>query len=138
MAYEGNRKFNDPEKLKKDIEEFFIDCEKRNRVPTVTGLAVALDTTRETLLQYENEIIKKLDDNIKHEISDAIKRAKVRIHAEYEQALFDRGKVTGAIFTLKNNYGWADKQEIVQTTNNNVDLSGLTEEQIKGLLKEDR
>ena len=48
----------------------------------------------------------------------------------------DRGKTAGAIFTLKNNYGWADKQEIVTTNNNSVDLSGLSEDQIKNLLKD--
>ena len=129
--YEANRKFNDPVQLKKDIEQFFIDCKEDNLVPTVTGLAVALDTTRETLLQYENEIVKKLPNDIKKEISDTIKKAKQRIQAAYEQALFDRGKTTGAIFTLKNNYGWADKQEIVTTNNNTVDLSGLSEKDIK-------
>ena len=134
--YEANRKFNDPEQLKKDIENFFIECKEENLVPTVTGLAVHLDTTRETLLQYENEIVKRLPDNIKKEISDTIKKAKQRVQAAYEQALFDRGKTTGAIFTLKNNYGWADKQEIVTTNNNSVDLSGLSEEQIKNLLKD--
>lgn len=134
--YEANRKFNDPVQLKKDIEQFFIDCKEDNLVPTVTGLAVALDTTRETLLQYENEIVKKLPNDIKKEISDTIKKAKQRIQAAYEQALFDRGKTTGAIFTLKNNYGWADKQEIVTTNNNTVDLSGLSEKDIKELLKD--
>lgn len=137
MAYEANRKFNDPEQLKKDIEEFFIECKEENRVPTITGLAVKLDTTRRTLLDYENQIVKTLDDNIKKEISHTIKKAKARIESEYEQALFDRGKTTGAIFTLKNNFNWADKQEIVQTSNNKADLSGLTVEQIQELLKEE-
>ena len=137
MAYEANRKFNDPEQLKKDIEEFFIECKEENRVPTITGLAVKLDTTRRTLLDYENQIVKTLDDNIKKEISHTIKKAKARIESEYEQALMDRGKTTGAIFTLKNNYGWQDKQEIIQTSNNKTDLSGLTVEQIQELLKEE-
>lgn len=138
MAYEANRKFNDPEVLKQKIEEFFIECERNYKVPTITGLAVHLDTTRLTLLDYENEVIKRLPEDVKHEIANTIKRAKQRVQAEYEQALFDRGKTTGAIFTLKNNFNWKDKQEIVQTTNSNVDLSGLTEEQIKELLKEDK
>lgn len=138
MAYEANRKFNDSEALKQKIEEFFIECERKNKVPTITGLAVHLDTTRLTLLDYENEVIKRLPEDVKHEIANTIKRAKQRVQAEYEQALFDRGKTTGAIFTLKNNFNWKDKQEIVQTTNSNVDLSGLTEEQIKELLKEDK
>lgn len=134
--YDEVKKFRDPEQLKKDIEEFFIECKEENRVPTITGLAVHLDTTRLTLLDYENEIVKRLPDDVKHEISNTIKKAKQRVQAEYEQALFDRGKTTGAIFTLKNNFNWADKQEIVQTSNNKTDLSGLTVEQIQDLLKE--
>lgn len=134
--YDEVKKFRDPEQLKKDIEEFFIECKEENRVPTITGLAVKLDTTRRTLLDYENQIVKTLDDNIKKEISHTIKKAKARIESEYEQALMDRGKTTGAIFTLKNNYGWQDKQEIIQTSNNKTDLSGLTVEQIQDLLKE--
>ena len=135
--YDEVKKFRDPEQLKKDIEEFFIECKEENRVPTITGLAVKLDTTRRTLLDYENQIVKTLDDNIKKQISHTIKKAKARIESEYEQALMDRGKTTGAIFTLKNNYGWQDKQEIIQTSNNKTDLSGLTVEQIQELLKEE-
>lgn len=135
--YDEVKKFRDPEQLKKDIEEFFIECKEENRVPTITGLAVKLDTTRRTLLDYENQIVKTLDDNIKKEISHTIKKAKARIESEYEQALMDRGKTTGAIFTLKNNYGWQDKQEIIQVSNNKTDLSGLTVEQIHELLKEE-
>lgn len=135
--YDEVKKFRDPEQLKKDVEEFFIECKEENRVPTITGLAVKLDTTRRTLLDYENQIVKTLDDNIKKEISHTIKKAKARIESEYEQALMDRGKTTGAIFTLKNNYGWQDKQEIIQTSNNKTDLSGLTVEQIQELLKEE-
>lgn len=136
--YDNHKKFNDPKQLKEDIENFFNECKEENRVPTITGLAVYLDTTRLTLLDYENQIIKTLDNNIKEEIANTIKKAKQRVQAEYEQALFDRGKTTGAIFTLKNNFNWADKQEIVQTTNNKADLSGLTTEQIQELLKADK
>ena len=45
---------------------------------------------------------------------DTIKRAKARIESGYEQALFNKNSAVGAIFTLKNNYKWVDKQEIVQ------------------------
>ena len=134
--YDDVKKFKDPKQLQKDIDNFFINCKENNLVPTITGLAVALDTTRRTLLDYENLIVKTLPEDIKQEISHTIKKAKTKIEFGYEQALFDKGKTTGAIFTLKNNYGWADKQEIVTTNNNLVDLSGLSEEQIKNLLKD--
>lgn len=46
---------------------------------------------------------------------NSIKRAKQRVESEYEQALFNKNSAVGAIFTLKNNYKWVDKQEVEQT-----------------------
>jgi DNA-packaging protein gp3 len=68
---------------------------------TVSGLAVYLGTSRETLMNYEK----------KEEYFDTIKAAKDRIYAYTEESLFN-SKATGPIFSLKNNYGWVDKQEI--------------------------
>jgi len=67
---------------------------------TITGLALALDTSRETLLDYED----------KAEFSDTIKKAKDKCHNYVEKSLLT-GNPTGAIFNLKNNYGWKDKTE---------------------------
>jgi hypothetical protein len=66
---------------------------------TVTGLALALDTSRETLINYEE----------RGEFFDALKQAKERVHNAYEK---DGRKNGGAfnIFALKN-FGWSDKQE---------------------------
>lgn len=81
---------------------------------TVTGLAVALDTTRETLLDYE-----KKTENA--EFSDAIKNAKQMIHNYAEEYLFSGKNVVGAIFNLKNNWGYVDRIE-TDNLNKNVDL----------------
>lgn len=120
-ANKGGRpfKFTDPDKLDMQIEDFFKWCEVNNKIPTVTGLAVHLDTDRLTLLHYENCLddpsYDKLDYDVKVRIINSIKRAKQRIESEYEQALFNRNSAVGAIFTLKNNYKWVDKQEVEQT-----------------------
>lgn len=113
-------KFNDAKKLQKKIDDFFKECKKQNIIPTVTGLAVVLDTSRKVLLDYENycehdDKLKTLDETVKRDISNTIKRAKARIEAEYEQQLLGAKNPAGAIFTLKNNYDWKDKQEIEQT-----------------------
>jgi len=76
---------------------------------TVTGLAVALGTTRETLIDYE----------AKDKFSDTIKRAKEMCHGYAEEQLFIGRNPTGAIFNLKNNYGWKDKQEVEGNITNN-------------------
>lgn len=68
---------------------------------TVTGLANYLGTTRDLLLDYEE----------KDEFSDTIKAAKGKIEQYVEEYLFNGKNTTGAIFNLKNNYGWKDKTE---------------------------
>lgn len=120
-------KFNDANELQKKIDKFFSDCKKEGIIPTVTGLAVALDTSRKVILDYENycehdDKLKSLDDSVKRDISNTIKRAKARIESEYEQQLLSAKNPAGAIFTLKNNYGWVDKQEVVNT-NNNIEVT---------------
>jgi len=76
---------------------------KQVRPYTITGLAIALDTTRDLLIDYGK----------KAEFSDTVRRAK-----QYIQNYTEEGFVTGKInpmagqFLLKNNYGWKDKSEI--------------------------
>jgi hypothetical protein len=73
--------------------------------PTITGLALYLGfTSRQAILNYQE----------KPEFVDAIKKAKLRVEAAYEQAMFS-GNAAGPIFALKN-FGWTDKQEIDQKT----------------------
>lgn len=69
---------------------------------TITGLALAIGTTRETLLDYEH----------KDKFSYTIKRAKERCQSYAEESLMIGKNPTGAIFNLKNNYNrWKDKTE---------------------------
>ncbi len=81
---------------------------------TVTGLAVALDTSRETLLDYE-----KNPENAA--FSDTIKAAKQIIHNYAEEYLFNGKNATGAIFNLKNNWGYVDRIDN-NNLNANVDV----------------
>lgn len=76
---------------------------------TITGLAIALDTTRDLLIDYED----------KEEFSDTIKRAKEKIHNYVELRLFGANPA-GIIFNLKNNYGWKDKSEVDQKNSGNI------------------
>lgn len=111
-------KFKTPEELESRIEEYFKYAKDNEEVPTVSGLAWYLDTNRQCLLRYEDsdsELLKSVDDDVKVLFHDTIKRAKARIEAGYEQTLFNKNSAVGGIFTLKNNYGWVDKQEVEQT-----------------------
>lgn len=95
-------KFKNVEEMETLINDFFLDCDQKNEPYTITGLALWLDTTRETLLDYQD----------KDEFSDAIKRAKLRCQNWVEKgALMNKVNPTSAIFNLKNNYGWKDKTE---------------------------
>ncbi len=106
-------KFKTVEILQEKIGEYF------NVTPrdewTITGLALALDTSRQVLCDYE--------DN-RPEYSDAIKRAKLIVENGYEIDLKKHGR-TGTIFALKN-FDWKDKSE--------TELSGGVKlEQITGM-----
>ncbi len=137
------RKFSSPAELEEYIDKFWSWCEEKGKRPTVTRLAVYLDTNRQTLLNYENadnfnDRFINIDDKEKRRYVDAIKRAKAIIESEYEDALFNKGETVGAIFTLKNNYDWKDKQEVDNNikarVDNEMNLSGLSVDDIKELL----
>ncbi|WP_034333263.1 terminase small subunit [Bacillus sp. J37] len=98
-------KFKSVEEMKKKIDAYFAECDENEDPYTITGLALALDTTRQGLLNYEE----------RDEYYDTIKKAKTKCENYAEKHLF-KGKngVAGAIFNMKNNYGWVDRQEIKQ------------------------
>lgn len=100
-------KFQDEEQLKKDIQSYFDICKDENDIPTISGLAVHLDTSRETLCNYEK----------KENFFDTIKKAKDKVVSLQEQ-LAMKGKInpTVWIFSAKNNLGYADKSEIDHST----------------------
>jgi hypothetical protein len=119
-------KFKTPEELENRIQEYYEYAEEHKEVLSVTGLAWYLDVDRLTLLRYENmfdgELYKDIDDDVKVKYCTSIKRAKAKVEHAYEQALFNKNSAVGAIFTLKNNYNWVDKQEIKQT-NETIEVS---------------
>lgn len=119
-------KFKSPEELEERIQEYYEYTEERKEILSITGLAMYLDISRTTLLNYEtmfdNGGYDSVSDDVKVAFMNSIKRAKRRVEHAYEQALFNRNSAVGAIFTLKNNYKWVDKQEIEQT-NKTIEVS---------------
>jgi len=112
-------KWNNPEELKKYIDEYYEWTKVNEKHITVTGLAWWLGCSKQTIQNYEhseeNGWLKRLSDKEKKKYVDLIKDTKRYIEMEYEERLYNRSKATGGIFSLKNLYGWVDKQEIVQT-----------------------
>jgi len=95
-------KFPSPEDMQEKIDEYFYECDD-NQIPyTITGLAMALDCDRVTILDYAK----------KPEFSSTIKKAKIKVERGLELMLIQGRTPAGVIFNLKNNFGWKDKQEI--------------------------
>lgn len=124
-------KFETVEILQEQIDRYFNDTPKDEW--TITGLAMALDTSRKVLCEYEDE---------RPEYSNAVKRAKIKVENGYEIDLKKHGR-SGTIFALKN-FDWKDKTEqditsngeslnpvlvkiIDDKGNNNRDTSGVSE-----------
>jgi hypothetical protein len=113
-------KFQTPEILQKKIDAYFKSCDENTKqVVTkegfivnvkapkpylVSGMAVALDTTRDVLIDYEDE---------RPEFSNTIKKAKAKCLENSENRLFENF-TPGVIFSMKNNWNFVDKTEVNQ------------------------
>jgi hypothetical protein len=107
-----------PEELQGLFDKYFQECKDNGEPLTITGLALAAGTSRETLSNYEK----------REEFFDIIKNAHTKVEHGYEKRLADTA-CTGAIFALKN-MGWKDKHEVesTNTTRHIVQSEPLSEE----------
>lgn len=99
-------KYKTDAELKAAIEQYFkgdalVDMgEYVSFQPTMSGLARSVGLSRQGLLNYSK----------KEEFFDTIKDARLRVEEALEGRLYGNSP-TGAIFNLKNNFGWKDKTE---------------------------
>lgn len=96
-------KYASVEELQKKIDEYFEITPLKECM--ITGLAVHLDTSRTTLMDYQE----------RDEYFNTIKKAKDKIEMAYELRGMQKGGVFD-IFRMKN-MGWQDKVEQDLTTN---------------------
>jgi len=106
-------KWETPELLQQDIDKYFNNTPMEDW--TITGLALALDTDRVTLINYQK----------RDAYFNTIRRAKLLVENSYELDLKHKGGI-GNIFALKN-FGWSDKQEI-EANVNTVALDSLLDQ----------
>lgn len=100
--------FKSPEELQAKIDTYFFDCEV-NEIPlTITGLALAIGTSRRVLCEYGR----------REEFGGIVETAKSLVEMDYELALRRNGKA-GEIFALKN-FGWKDSHQIQGDKDNPV------------------
>lgn len=101
-------KFSSAKELEDKMNEYFEKTPQADW--TITGLALALDTSRETLMNYE----------AKDEYFDTVKKGKDLVEHSYELDLKHKGH-SGSIFALKN-FDWRDKTEQELTGKDGKDL----------------
>jgi len=109
-------KWESPEEMQVIIDQYFEETPESRW--TITGLAMALDTSRETLINYSE----------RENFFDTIRRAKIKVENAYEIDLREKGHA-GNIFALKN-FGWKDKTEVDATINQGK-LSSLLDQFIE-------
>lgn len=122
------KKYTEVEIMQQKIEMYFKECEKKNEPYTVTGLCLALDICRDTLAEYAKN----------SEFSDTIKKAKLKVENYLEKHLITDNSTTGIIFNLKNNFGWTDKQQLEHSGNINNPFEGLSTEELRQLINDDK
>lgn len=123
MAHAGGRplKFQSVDELQKVADEYFEATPLEQW--TITGLALALDTTRKTLIDYDN----------RDEFSDTVKRLKTKVEYAYELSLRKRGSA-GDIFGLKN-FNWKDKSEVEQSGEITHKYEDMTDDELERIIK---
>ena len=96
-------KWETVEALQQEVDKYFAETPEHRW--TITGLALALNTDRQTLINYSE----------REDYFDTINKAKLMVENVYEIDLREKGHA-GNIFALKN-FGWKDKTELDATIN---------------------
>lgn len=96
-------KYQSVEELDAAITKYFKDKSEAKMPFTVSGLALALDISRQTFLNYSE----------REEFMDSLSRAKQFCEDYAESMLFVGRNPSGAQFALQNNYaGWKDVKRL--------------------------
>ena len=100
------RMFQDITDFQAEIHAYFAGRDAAEKPYTMHGLARQLGCSRATLLRYE-------EYNDAAPFCEAIKAARERVAEWTEDRLHTKGfHPAGAIFSLKNNFGWSDVQVV--------------------------
>lgn len=96
------------------IRTYFEICAEDDMKPSVAGLALAMDIDRRYLWE-----IREGKKGKNPEVADALKKAMKILDLQMVDYM-QNGKINpvSGIFLMKNNFGYADKQEVVLTPNN--------------------
>lgn len=110
--------YESKEEMQEIIDAYFSLCDQLEKPYTMSGLANALNMSRQSVINYSKE----------EEFFDTIKKARGEIEQQLEEnALMGKSNATFTIFNLKNNYGWQDKSELEVKKDPIEDLTPLAE-----------
>lgn len=113
------RQYTDINQMQAVIDNYFTECDEHDKPYTISGLCYALGMERSTLLRY----CERNDTEIDLGLCNTIKSAKARILAQQEERLITgKGSTVGLIFSMKNNQGWKDTQDISANINDTVTI----------------
>ena len=96
----------EPSQIITACDTYFSLCKQDNQKPTMSGLAMALGTNRRTLLKWYNGESRIYNREIIQQYFDLLET--------FDELMLKEGKINpiGALFIMKNNYGYTDKTEI--------------------------
>ena len=119
------------------IFDYFTICSEDDMNPSFAGLALAMDIDRRRLWEIREG---KMGKNAA--VSDTIKKAMKILDLQMVDYM-QNGKINpvSGIFLMKNNFGYADKQEVVLTPNNPLgdtkDTKELEERYIESVVEDE-
>lgn len=120
----GPRKFKTPEELQVKIKAFFEDCYERGVHPTITGLALFLESSRKTIFNYTKDSA----------FYPLLKKAKELCGHYLEQRAISGNAVAGEIFLLKANHEY--REETVVNVNVSLDVEKLYSKALRNTQKQ--
>lgn len=125
------------EEVTQRVLDYFKICSEDDMKPSVAGLALAMDIDRRRLWEIREG---KMGKN--PAVSDTLKKAMKILDLQMVDYM-QNGKINpvSGIFLMKNNFGYADKQEVVLTPNNPLgdtkDTKELEERYIESVVDDD-
>jgi hypothetical protein len=110
------------DEMESRIEDYFALCDNKTEPYTLADLALFLGfSSRQSLWEYRTR---------RPEFTDTIEKAKTAIEGQRVRAMLSgKQNTTGAIFDLKCNFGYQDKQqiEVEATYKHQVNLESVIE-----------
>jgi hypothetical protein len=98
-----------PTKLKNGVNGYFAECEKKDKVPSKTGLMLFLKMSPPMFYAYMDRV----------EFKEIMTFAEMIIEEWCSSDVYATpGAASGKIAYMKNKHDWREKQEIDQTTQN--------------------